>query len=281
VALLSGGTSTNTMEAAPISDAAHVPVIASASTNPRATEVGTYTFRVCFIDPFQGAVLAKFVREQLKARRVGLLTASNSPYSVGLSRAFRDTFTAGGGAIALEQKYQEGEKDFRAQLTALRAAAPDALVVTGYFTEAALICQQAQSFGLKLPILGGDGWQSPELMVLGGRAVEGTYYSTHFSPEDTAAAVQDFVRRFRAKFGGETPASGCALAYDALTIVADAIERAGTTDGAKVREALASTKDFRGVTGRTTIDSQRNARKTAVILVVRDGTPRFLQSVSP
>jgi branched-chain amino acid transport system substrate-binding protein len=280
VALLSGGTSTNAIEAAPFCEAARIPLIASAATNPRVTAMGTYCFRVCFIDPFQGTVLAKFAREQFQAKRAALLVAVNSAYSVGLAGAFREAFTAAGGTIDVESKYNEGEKDFRAQLTAIRAAAPDVLILPGYFTEAALICQQAQALGLKMPVVGGDGWQSPQLMVLGGPAVEGTYYSTHFSPEDTSPAVQDFVTRYRAKYG-DLPAAGDALAYDSLLLLADAIGRVGTTDGPKLRDALAATKDFAAVTGRLSIDAQRNATKAAVILVVRDGQAHFFQSISP
>ncbi len=280
VAVLSGGTSTNAIEAAPICDAAHLPLIASSATNPRVTAMSSYCFRVCFIDPFQSTVLARFAHEQFRAQRAALLVAVNSSYSVGLAQAFRAAFAATGGEIVAEQKYTEGEKDFRAQLTAVRAAAPDVLVVPGYFAEAALICQQAQALGLKLPMLGGDGWQSPQLVVLGGRAVEGTYFSTHFSPEDSSPAVQDFVARYRAKYG-VLPAAGDALAYDSLMLLADAIRRAGSTEGPKLRDALAATKDFPAVTGRTSIDEHRNATKSAVILVVRDGQTRFFQSVSP
>jgi branched-chain amino acid transport system substrate-binding protein len=280
VALLSGGTSTNAMEAAPLAEAAKVPLVASASTNPRVTEMGTYTFRVCFIDPFQGAVLAKFARENLKARRIALLTAVNSPYSIGLSRTFRDAFTAAGGQIAVEQKYSDGDKEFRAQLTAIKAANVDGIFLPGYFAEAALVCQQAQAFGLKLPIFGGDGWQSPDLTKLGGKAVEGTYFATHFSPEENTPVVQEFAGRFRAKHR-ETPSAGAALGYDTLMLVADALQRAGTTEGPKLRAALAATKDYPAVTGRITMDTQRNATKAAVIMVVRDGEFRFLQSVSP
>ena len=281
VAVLGGNASTNSLEAAPVCQAARVPMIAISSTNPKVTATGTYIFRACFIDPFQGAVLAKFARTTLHARRVALLTSVSAPYSVGLSNVFRERFTAAGGEIVAEQKYTEGDKDFRAQLTALKALAPDAIAATGYYTEAALICQQARDLGITVPIFGGDGWEAPQLIALGGRAVEGTYYSTHYSAESPAPEVQAFIRRFRARYGGATPDAVAALGYDATMLLADALRRAGTTDGPRLRDALAATKDFPGVTGRTTIDADRNTSKPAVILRVKDGRAQFVGAVTP
>ena len=281
VAVLGGNASTNSLEAAPICQNARIPMIAISSTSPKVTETGSYIFRACFIDPFQGAVLAKFARGTLGAKRVALLTSASAPYSVGLSNVFRERFTAAGGEIVAEQKYTEGDKDFRAQLTTLRALKPDAIAATGYYAEAALICIQARALGIEAPIFGGDGWEAPQLIELGGKAVEGTFYSTHYSAESPAPEVRDFIGHFRARHGGETPDGPAALAYDATMILADAIRRAGTTDGPKLRDALATTKDFPGVTGRTTIDAQRNAAKPAVILTLKDGRARFLSSVEP
>jgi branched-chain amino acid transport system substrate-binding protein len=281
VAILSGGTSTNCLEAGPICQNARVPFVATTATDPSVTEKGTYLFRTCFIDPFQGAVLAKFARDTLKAKRVALLTSVSAPYSVGLSKVFRERFTALGGTLAGDSKYSEGDKDFRAQLTAIRATAPDAIVATGYYTEAALICKQARDLGLTCPIFGGDGWEAPELIEIGGGAVNGTFYSTHYTSESTEPAVVGFVKKFRARFGGATPDSLAPLAYDAVFIVAEAITRAGTTDGPKLRDALAATKDFPGVTGRTTIDAQRNATKPAVMIAVRDGQLKYVETIAP
>jgi branched-chain amino acid transport system substrate-binding protein len=243
--------------------------------------MGSYIFRACFIDSFQGAVLAKFSRDTLHAQRVALLTSVSAPYSVGLSRVFRERFTAAGGEIVAEQKYTEGDKDFRAQLTAIKALAPDAIAATGYYTEAALICRQARELGLNLPIIGGDGWEAPQLIYLGGTAVEGTYYSTHYSAESPAPEVQAFIRKFKARYDGETPDAVAALGYDAMMLLADAITRAGTTDGPKVRDALAATKNFPGVTGRTTIDPDRNTSKPAIIVTVKEGRVQFVGAVTP
>lgn len=281
VAVLGANASTNSLEAAPICQNARIPMMAISSTNPKVTEIGDYIFRICFIDPFQGAVLAKFAREKLKAQRVALLTSASAPYSVGLSNVFRERFTALGGEIVGEQKYSEGDKDFKAQLTAIRGQKPDVIAATGYYTEAALICIQARSIGLDVPILGGDGWEAPQLVELGGRAVEGTYYSTHYSASNEAPEVKAFVTKFRARWDNETPEGVAALAYDAVYLYADALTRAGTTEGAKLRDALAATRDFPGVTGRTTIDAQRNSAKPAVILTVKNGEVHFVDAVAP
>ncbi|MBI4626406.1 MAG: ABC transporter substrate-binding protein, partial [Verrucomicrobia bacterium] len=178
IAILGEVASSRSLEAAPICQNARIPQISPSSTNPAVTETGDYIFRVCFIDPFQGLVMAKFAQETLKVRKVGLLTSVSSAYSVGLAKYFKERFVADGGSVAIEQKYSEGDKDFKAQLTALKAAGVDGIFVPGYYTEAALICKQAKDLGLSLPIFGGDGWEAPQLIEIGGPAVEGTYYST-------------------------------------------------------------------------------------------------------
>ncbi len=281
VAVLGGNPSTNSLEAAPVFQHAKIPMIAISSTNPRVTEIGNYIFRVCFIDPFQGAVLAKFARDTLHAQRAAILTSVNNPYSVGISKVFRERFTAGGGRVVAEQRHSEGDKDFRAQLTAIKAAAPDVIFHSSNYTEGALICKQARALGFTGPLFGGDAWEAPQLIEIGGADVEGAYYSTHASPESTAPEVQSFVKKFRARWDGETPDSIAALGYDAARLLADALQRAGTTGSAKLRDAIAATRDFPGVTGRITIDEQRNASKSAVILTVKDGKFKFVESVAP
>ena len=281
VAILGGNPSANSLEAGPICQNARIPMMAISSTNPKVTEIGDYIFRICFIDPFQGAVLAKFAHGKLAAQRVALLTSASAPYSVGLSNVFRERFTALGGQIIGEQKYVEGDKDFNAQLTTLRTLKPDVIAATGYYAEAALICIQARALGLTIPIIGGDGWEAPQLTELGGKAVEGTYYSTHYSANNEAPEVKAFVQKFRARWHDETPEGVAALAYDAMMLYADAMTRAGTTESSKLREALAATKDFPGVTGRTTIDAQRNSAKPAVILTIKNGALQFVDAVAP
>ena len=280
-AILGEVASTRSLEAAPICQAEKIPMISPSSTSPAVTKTGDYIFRVCFIDSFQGGVLAKFARDTLKLRRVALLTSVSSAYSVGLARYFKARFGAEGGAIAVEQKFAEGDKDFNAQLTAIKAAKVDGIFVPCYYTEAALISIQARELGLRVPLFGGDGWEAPQLIQIGGSAVEGCYYSTHFSPENQSSAVVDFVRRFRARFDGETPDAMAALGYDSALVLIDAIRRAGTTAGPALRDAIAATRDFPGVTGNTTIEPDRNARKSAVIITVKDGRFRFVQAVAP
>ena len=281
VAVLGGNVSVNSLEAAPILQNAKIPMVAISSTNPRVTEMGTYIFRVCFIDPFQGAVLAKFALTTLHAKRAAILTSVSNPYSVGISKVFREKFTGGGGEIAIEQKHSEGDKDFRAQLTAIKAANVDCIFHSSNYTEGALICIQARQLGLTVPIFGGDAWEAPQLIEIGGAAVEGTYYSTHASPDSTAPEMQHFIKKFRARWNGETPDSIAALGYDAAQLVFDALRRAGTTDSAKLREAIATTKGFPGVTGKITIDAQRNATKSAVILTVKNGKFAYVETVDP
>jgi len=281
VAILGEVASSRSLEAAPVCQAFKVPMISPSSTNPAVTEKGNYIFRVCFIDPFQGVVMAKFAKNTLKLKKLGLLTSVSSAYSVGLAKYFKERFIADGGEIVIEQKFSEGDKDFKAQLTAIKAAGVDGIFAPGYYTEAALICQQARGLGMNLPIFGGDGWEAPQLIELGGTAVEGTYYSTHYTPENSAPAVQDFVKKFRARFDGETPDAMAALGYDSMMVLADSIKRAGSAERPKIRAALAATKDYQGVTGNTTMDAERNATKAAVVITVKDGKFKFVESVNP
>ena len=281
VALLGEVASGRSLEAAPIAQNYKIPMISPSSTNPRVTEMGSYIFRVCFIDPFQGTAMAKFAQKSLHLKKVALLTSVSSPYSVGLAKYFKETFAAIGGEVTIEQKYSEGDKDFKAQLTAIKAAGVDGIFVPGYYTEAALISKQARELELMFPIFGGDGWEAPQLIEIGGKAMEGTYYSTHYSPENSSPAVQSFVKKFRARFAGETPDAMAALGYDSAMVLADAIKRAGTTEGPKLRTAIAATKGYEGVTGKTTIDSHRNATKAAVVITVKDGAFKFVESITP
>lgn len=281
VALLGEVASSRSLEMAPIAQASRIPMISPSSTNPRVTKIGSYVFRVCFIDPFQGRVMAKFALEHLKLRKVAVLASVSSAYSVGLAKYFRESFVGNGGQIPIEQNYSEGDRDFKAQLTVIAAAGVDGVFVPGYYDEDALICIQARELGLNVPFFGGDGWEGAPLIEIGGKAVEGIYFSTHYSSDDTSPLVQDFVKKFEARFHGEVPDGMAALGYDSAMVLADAIKRAGSTDAAAVRAAIASTRDFPGVTGRTTIDANRNAAKSATIVTVRDGRFKFVEAVAP
>ena len=282
VAVIGEIASSRSLEAAPICQEAKIPMISPGSTNPSVTEKGDYIFRVCFIDPFQGTVMAKFALDTLHAKKVAILSDVTSDYSKGLSQYFTEYFKAHGGQIVIERSYSGGgkDKDFRAQLTAIKSVQPDAIFVPGYYTEAGLIGKQARILGLKVPLLGGDGWDSPKLAEIAGNALDGSYFSTHFSPADQNPRVQDFVKKYTAKY--KTAPDGMApLGYDAMMILADAIKKAGTTDGDKVRDALASVKNYDAVTGMITIDAKRNAQKSAVVLEVEGKENKFVASVAP
>lgn len=280
VAVLGEVATGRSLEAAPICQTNKVPMISPSSTNPQVTETGDYIFRVCFTDPFQGKLLADFARRYLKASRVAILTDVAAPYSVGLAQYFREPFIAAGGTVLVEQRFSSGDKDFRAQLTAIKAANPEAIFVPSYYTEAGLIVLQARQLGITVPLFGGDGWEAPELIQIGGKALEGCYYSTHYSPEDKSPLVQNFVQKFKAKYS-EVPDAMAALGYDSVLMLADGLRRAGTTDAPKLRDALAATKDLEGVTGKTTMDANRNATKSAVIITIKDGQFRYVETISP
>ncbi|HWC58496.1 MAG TPA: ABC transporter substrate-binding protein [Verrucomicrobiae bacterium] len=281
VAVLGEVASGRSLEAAPICQDNKIPMISPSSTNPKVTETGDYIFRVCYTDPFQGKLLAEFALKTLKAKKIAILSDVAAPYSVGLAQYFREPFLAGGGQIVAEQKYSSHDKDFKAQLTAIKAENPDAIFVPGYYTEAGLIVLQARQLGITIPLFGGDGWEAPELIETAGNALEGTYYSTHYSPEAQSPLVQDFVKKFQARWNGETPDAMAALGYDSAMVLVDAIKRAGTTDSAKLRDAIAATKDLECVTGKTTLDAQRNPTKSAVIVTVKDGKFKYVETISP
>lgn len=272
--------SSRSLAAAPIAQANHIPMVSPGSTNPKVTEIGDYIFRVCYIDPFQGEVLAKFAFNSLNVRKVAILKDVKNDYSIGLAQYFTQTFTGLGGEILTEEAYSEGDADFRAQLTAIKGTNPEAVFVPGYYQEAALIIKQARELNMNCYFLGGDGWGSAKLLEVGGAAMNGTFFSDHYAADDTTKRVQDFVQQFRAKYN-ETPDAMAVLGYDAGKLVIDAIKRAGSDEPTAIRDALAATKDFQGVSGSITIDEHRNARKSVVIMTVRDQELHYYETVNP
>ncbi len=281
VAILGEVASSRSLEAAPICQQSKIPQISPSSTNPKVTEVGNYIFRVCFIDPFQGKVMATFAAKDLKAKKVALLTDVGSTYSVGLADFFKKGFTDAGGQIVAEPKFTKDDKDFHAQLTTIKAASPDVIFVPGYYQQVSLIALQARELGITVPLIGGDGWEAPELIQgPAGKALEGCYFSTHFSPEQDSPKVKQFVADYQKRFGAVPDAMG-ALGYDSVLALVDAIKRAGSTDGAKIRDALATVKDLDGVTGKTTLDADRNAQKPAVIIAIKDGKFVYKETINP
>jgi branched-chain amino acid transport system substrate-binding protein len=279
VALIGEVASGRSLEAAPIAQRSGIPMISPASTNEKVTETGDHIFRVCFIDPFQGTVCAKFSRK-LGFKKAAIITDVSKDYSLGLAKSFKQEFTANGGVITGEQSYSGGDKDFSAQLTAIKADNPQVIFLPAYYTEAPLIIRQARQLGITVPFVGGDGWDSPELVGVGGSAVEGCYFSNHFSDQSKDPRVVAFVDAYRKKYNGE-PDAMVALGYDSVYLLADAMKRAGTTDPAKVNAAIAATKDFPGVTGKITLDDHRNPNKPAVMLQVKNGKFAYVETVAP
>lgn len=280
VAILGEVASSKSLEAAPICQQNKIPMISPASTNPKVTQTGDYVFRVCFIDPYQGTVMANFAQKKLNLHNVAVLKDVKSDYSLGLAKFFTDGFTALGGKIITDQSYSGGDKDFNAQLTAIKAQNPDGIFVPGYYTEVGLIALQAKQLGINVPLFGGDGWMSANLVPIGGAALEGDYFSTHFTADQDSPAVKSFVEKFQKKYNTLPDCMG-ALGYDSAMILADAIKRAGSADPAKIRDALAATKNFPGVTGNITIDADRNAAKSAVIVTIKNGEFKYVETIAP
>lgn len=280
VAVLGEVASSRSLAAAPVCQQNRVPMITPSSTNPRVTQIGDFIFRVCFIDPFQGFVMAKFASNTLKMSKIAILRDIKNDYSVGLAAVFQENFEEMGGKIVGDESYSEGDTDFSAQLTSIKSKDPQAIYVPGYYTEVGLIARQSRKLGITVPLMGGDGWDSPRLWEIGGEALNDCYFSNHYSVDDPSPAIQKFVSEYKQRFN-ETPDALAALGYDAAKILFDAFRRANTTDPEKVREALTQTKDFPGVTGKITIDENRNAVKPAVVLRVKDGKLVYVETVSP
>lgn len=257
-----------------------VPMVSPSSTNPKVTQVGDYIFRVCFLDPFQGKVMADFARDTLKFERVAILKDVKNDYSIGLAGAFHGAFTARGGQIVSEQSFSAGDTDFSAQLTAIKAADVQGIYVPGYYAEVGAIARTAQRLGLKVPLMGGDGWDAPDLYEIGGDALNGSFFSNHFAPDAASDKARAFVAAFTAKYG-QAPTGLGALGYDAAIVLFDAIRRAGKTDPKSIRDALAATKNFEAVSGTISINENRDAEKSAVILAIEDGKAKYRATVAP
>ncbi|MBV8141405.1 MAG: ABC transporter substrate-binding protein [Verrucomicrobia bacterium] len=280
VAIIGDLTSSATLEGGPIAQAAKIPMVTPLATNPKVTQIGNYIFRICFIDEFQGRVMARFALENLRAKRAAILTDTKQDYSIGLSGFFKATFVQGEGEVVREQSYSSGDTDFRAQLTSMKAAGPEVVFVPGYYPEVGIILKQARQLGLTVPFLGCEAWDSPTLIQVAGKAADGCYFSNQFSADDPSAVVREFRKIYRERFGS-LPDNFAALGYDAVNVLLDAIKRANSTDSGAIRDALARTKDFPGVSGHITIDAQRNASKPAVILAVKDQKVQYFEKINP
>jgi len=273
--------SSNTLSMTSAVIAAGKPLVTPASTNPDVTKKGDRIFRTCFIDPFQGSVLANFALNNLHRKKAAILLDTKSDYSKGLAQYFEIAFKAGGGKIVANESYEAGKKDFRTQLTKIRMRHPEVLLVPGYYQEVGLIMKQAKQMGFNVTMLGGDGWDSPTLYDLAGAAaVKDNYFSSHFASDDKDPQVQAFVKSYTARYH-KAPGAMAALGYDGILVVADAFKRAGSNDPQKLSAALAATSGFKGVTGAITIDKNHDAEKDAVVLKTLGDRAVFAAKVSP
>ena len=279
-------TSSNAIAACNVSESAKVPFLAIGATNPKVTldkdgKAKSNTFRVCFIDPFQGTVGANFVLDTLKLKKAVVLIDNSSDYSKGLAAFFKEAYTKKGGQILGEEAYLQKDTDFKAILTKIKTLNPDVLYVPGYYEEVGKIIKQARELDIKAAFVGGDGWDSPKLVeIAGGPALENTYFTNHYSPDATNAESKAFVAAYQKEYN-EKPDAPAVLGYDGAKLMADAIKRAGSTDGAKVSAALAATKDFPAVTGKTSLNATHDAVKSAVIIAFKDGKQTYKTTVNP
>lgn len=279
--------SSNAIAASSVAEGSKVPFLAVGATNPKVTvdeksgKVKEYTFRVCFIDPFQGTVGANFVLDTLKLKKAAILVDNSSDYSKGLLAFFKEAFTKGGGAIVMEEAYLQKDQDFKAILTKVKAANPEVIYIPGYYEEVGKIVKQARELGITVPVVGGDGWDSPKLVeVAGAAALNNTYFTNHYSVDDTSPVSQAFVEAYKKEYG-QAPDAMAVLGYDAANILIDAIKRANSAEPGKIREALSMTKDYPAITGATTLNATHDAVKSAVIIEMKEGKQMFKATVKP
>lgn len=280
VAILGEATSGRSKIGAQVAQQHKVPMLSSSATNPDVTKVGNYIFRACFIDPFQGMVMAKFMTENLKLKKAAILRDIKNDYSVGLSDIFADKLKAAGGEIITDISYQEGDIDFKSQLTAIKAKNVEAIFVPGYYNEVALIAKQAKELGMTMPLLGGDGWSSPKLYEIAKEAINGNYFSNHYTTESKDPKTVNFVKAFKAKYKEDADVMA-ALAYDAVYLMVEAIKNSKEVTSENIRNELANIKNFHGVTGQMSMDENRNAVKSAVVVQVQGTEYKFITSVTP
>ncbi|WP_242395788.1 ABC transporter substrate-binding protein [Anaeromyxobacter oryzisoli] len=277
--------SSRTLAVAPIADANKIPAISPASTSPKVTKDGDktrpYMFRVCFIDPFQGTVMGKFARQNLKVTKAAIVRDVGNDYSQGLADYFAKTFKELGGEIVADVSYKSGDQDFKAQLTRVKATNPEIVYVPGYYTDVALIGRQARELGLKVPLAGGDGWDSATLYEIAQGALDGGYFTNHYSVENQSPVVQEFVKKYEATYKGQKPDSFAALGYDAARLAVDAMNRATDLTPTAIRDAIEKTTSFQGVTGTIRLDADHNPVKSAVIIGVEKNAPKYVTTVEP
>ncbi|MEH7415965.1 ABC transporter substrate-binding protein [Neobacillus drentensis] len=286
VAMIGAATSTNTLAQVQIAQDNKIPLITPTATNATITfkdgKLNDFVFRTCFIDPFQGTVAANFATNDLKAKSAAVLIDSSSDYSKGLAASFKKAFKDNGGKIVAEEAYVAKDTDFHATLTRIKAANPDYVFLPGFYEEVGLIVKQARELGLNVPIMGGDGWDSPKLVDIAGAAsLQNTYITNHYSSGDSDKKVQGFVSAFKAKYDGKSPDAFGALGYDTVYFLADAIKRAGSSDPKKIQKALEETDGLELVSGKVKLDKNHDPIKAAVILEYVNGQQQYKTKVNP
>lgn len=284
-AIIGSWGSSLSMAGGPVAQKAKVPVVGASCTNPNVTKANDYYFRVCFLDPFQGEVMAKYIYNNIHAKKVAIIQEVSNDYSVGLASYFTQWYkklTGDDNSIAGKPlNYNTGDQDFTAQLTAVKSLNPDAIFAPGNFTESALLIKQARQLGITTPIFGGDTWETDEFLKVGGSAVEGAVFSTFFAADKPAnAESKKYIDAYYKKYNKEPAAVG-ALGYDAYLVILNAIKAANSTDPVKIRDEIAKTKNFEGATGNITIGSDRNAIKSAIIKKVVNGKFKYLDTIEP
>jgi branched-chain amino acid transport system substrate-binding protein len=283
-AIVGSVTSKTTIPVSDIIQSARIPTISPTATNPKVTVADgkrkDYMFRACFIDPFQGTVMAKFSRETLKGKSAAVLYDASNDYSKGIAEIFRDTFRKQGGKVAAFESYGKDDVDFSALLTKVKASGADVLFLPDYYNKVGLIAKQVREKGLNVRLVGPDGWDSPDLVKIAGSAIEGGYFSNHYSPDDRRPEVVAWVKKYKERHGQVPDALGT-LAYDATNLLLEAIRKAGSDDPKKIRDALASIKDFKAVSGKSTMGRDGDMIKSAAILKIEGGRQKFVKMVNP
>ena len=279
--------SSSVMAAAQVNESAKILGISPTASNPNVTvdpetgKVRDYLFRATFIDPFQGAVMANFAKNTLKAQKAAVYIENSSDYAKGLGKFFKETFVQNGGNIVSDEAYLAKDTDFKATLTKIKASNPDVIFVPGYYQEVGMIIKQAREIGITVPILGADGWDSAKLPeIAGAEALNNTFFSNHYSPDDNSPEIKNFVEAYEAEYG-QVPDAFAALSYDATMMIIEAIKRAGVEDSVKVKDELAKTKDYQGVSGSITLDEKHNAVKGVVIIEMKNGIQAFKEKIKP
>jgi branched-chain amino acid transport system substrate-binding protein len=273
--------------AIPVSEIAEkqkVPMVSGTATNPKVTVYDgkrkSFVFRACFIDPFQGSVAANFALKTLKGKTAAVLYDISNDYSKGLAEVFKATFEKGQGLVTAYESYQKDDVDFSALVTKVGVKKPDLIFIPDYYNKVALIARQVREKGLKAVMIGGDGWDSPELVKIGGKAVIGGYFTNHYSPERKDKIAETFINKYKQKHGQVPDALG-ALSYDATVIVLQALDKAQKPTAKEILKSLNALKNFQGVTGKITFDQNGDAVKSAVVLKVDTDGFKYVATVNP